>query len=101
MSAGFSLVRQYLQHWGVGYRLLYFLHSVCKERLPACRFSLNPRDGYSTVAPIAHSNAAISSSVGRLTCFNGANQAFAITRLTDLWWFIDSTLMYAQAAYTT
>ncbi|KRY03634.1 hypothetical protein T01_3779 [Trichinella spiralis] len=34
-----------------GYRLLYFLHSIRNKRLPACRCSFNPREGYPTVAP--------------------------------------------------
>ncbi|KRZ47835.1 hypothetical protein T02_6330 [Trichinella nativa] len=118
MSAGFSLVGQYLQHWGdtdscisctrfatngfqrAGAPLIH-----ARATLLSLQQVISWIDSVSSLSRyffnIAHSNAAISSSLGRLTCFIGATRDFAITRLTNLWWFIDSTMMYAQAAYAT
>ncbi|KRY82089.1 hypothetical protein T4D_14288 [Trichinella pseudospiralis] len=48
---------------------------------------------------LAHNNAAISFSRGSQICFIDATRDFAIAEFTAIWWFVDSTLIYAQAAY--
>ncbi|KRY26319.1 hypothetical protein Tsp_09817 [Trichinella spiralis] len=118
MSAGFSLVGQYLQHWGdtdscisctrlatngfqrAGAPLIHARATLLSlQQMTSWIDSVSSLSRY--FFNLAHSNAAISSSLGRLICFIGATRDFAITRLTNLWWFIDSTMMYAQAAYAT